>query len=85
MLRTAFDKVKGKGRNRPGWLEPCRLRSYEAKLSDYPVFTIRARGPPKPDPVKRRPPTARRFYLTELTVSLGYIFCYFKLSSTLLV
>ena len=27
-------------------------------------------GPPKPDPVKRWPPTVRRFYLTELAVSV---------------
>ena len=26
----------------------------------------------KPDPVKRRPQTTRRFYLTELTVPLSY-------------
>jgi hypothetical protein len=38
------------------------------------VFTIRVKWPPKPDPVKRRPPTARRFYLAELAVPLGYIF-----------
>jgi hypothetical protein len=29
---------------------------------------------PKPDPVKPRPPTARRFYFMELTVPLVYIF-----------
>src|SRR5271163_1516609 len=40
----------------------------------FSVFTIRVKWPPKPDPVKRRPPTARRFYLAELAVPVGYIF-----------
>jgi hypothetical protein len=35
------------------------------------VYTVWVKGPPKPDPVKRRPPTTRRFYLTEPTVPSG--------------
>src|SRR5947207_10400791 len=44
------------------------------RVSLYSVFSIRVKRPPKPDPVKRRPPTARRFYFTELAVPLVYIF-----------
>jgi hypothetical protein len=40
----------------------------------FSASSIRVKWPPKLDPVKRRPPTARRFYLAELTVHLGYIF-----------
>lgn len=32
------------------------------------------KGPPKPDPVKRRPPITRRFYLTEYAVHLVHIY-----------
>jgi len=39
---------------------------------------------PKPDPVKPRPPTARRFYFTELAVPLVYI-CLITSSPTLLI
>jgi hypothetical protein len=38
------------------------------------VNTIRVKRAPKPVPVKRRPPTARRFYFTEPAVPLVYIF-----------
>ena len=44
------------------------------QVLDFSVFTIRVKWLPKPDPVKRRPPTARRFYLAELAVPVGYIF-----------
>jgi len=36
------------------------------------VFSIRVKREPKPDPVKRRPPAARCFYLAEHAVPLGY-------------
>jgi hypothetical protein len=35
-------------------------------FTTYSGLTIRVKWPPKPDPVKRRPPATRRFYLTEL-------------------
>jgi hypothetical protein len=38
------------------------------------VYTIRVKRAPKPDPVKPRPPAARRFYFTQLAVPLVYIF-----------
>jgi hypothetical protein len=34
------------------------------------VSSVRVKRPPKPVPVKRRPPTARRFYFTEPAVPL---------------
>jgi hypothetical protein len=40
----------------------------------YSDITIRVKKEPKPDPVKPRPPTARRFYFTELAIPLEYIF-----------
>jgi hypothetical protein len=40
----------------------------------YSVHAIRVKWTPKPDPVKRRPPTARRFYFTEPAVPWVYIF-----------
>jgi hypothetical protein len=40
---------------------------------------------PKPDPVKPRPPTARRFYFTELAVPSVYIFAHPTSSPTLLM
>ena len=40
----------------------------------HSVFSIRVKRAPKPDPVKRRPPTACRFYFTEPAVLLVYIF-----------
>src|SRR5437763_9604080 len=42
----------------------------------FPVCRKKSRlkRAPKPDPVKPRPPAARRFYFTELAVPLVYIF-----------
>ena len=40
----------------------------------FSVFSIRVKRAPKPVPVKRRRPTARRFYLMEPVVLLVYIF-----------
>jgi hypothetical protein len=40
-------------------------------LSPYLLCTIWVKRPPKPDPVKRRPPSARHFYLTEPAVPSG--------------
>jgi hypothetical protein len=37
----------------------------------FPAITIRVKKIPKPDPVNRRPPTARRFYFTEPAVPHG--------------
>jgi hypothetical protein len=37
----------------------------------YSDITIRVKKEPKPDPVKPRPSTARRFYFTELAIPLG--------------
>ena len=42
-------------------------------------------GPPKPDPVKRWPPTVRRFYLTELALSVGVYLSRPRSSPTLLM
>src|SRR4051794_464804 len=41
---------------------------------NFPVSSIRVKWMPKPAPVKRRPPTACRFYFAEFAVPLVYIF-----------
>jgi hypothetical protein len=51
-----------------------RLCSEILAAYSFPVSTIWVKWPPKPDPVKRRPPTTRLFYLAELAVPLGYMF-----------
>lgn len=45
---------------------PCSYSYYY-----FPVFTIWVKRPPKPHPVKRRPPSARRFYLMEPAMPSG--------------
>jgi hypothetical protein len=51
----------------------------------FPAFTIRVKRVPKPDPVKRRPSTARRFYFTEPAVPLVYIFVTFHVPANALL
>ena len=63
----------------------CHFIAYEEHSKDrqlnegtygaiYSDITIRVKDEPKPDPVKPRPPAARRFYFTKLAIPLVYIF-----------
>jgi hypothetical protein len=60
----------GVGAEREGGIRHVKLNGRFAVVCCYSPHSHGVTGPPKPDPAKRRPPTARRFYLTELAVSV---------------
>jgi hypothetical protein len=53
----------------------ARFGVHFTQMYSFPVFTIRVKWPPKPDPVERRPPTTRHFYSTELALANGISAC----------
>ena len=51
--------------------KPSHVERFEADERKYSVLSIRVKWTPKPAPVKRRPPTACRFYFAEFAVPLA--------------